>query len=173
MASTVPILETDRLILREFRRTDLDAHAATLGDGHVMRHIGGQPVSREDSWRRLLMSVGMWSVIGIGPWLVERREDGRYLGQIGFFEFERDVQPSIKGEPEMGWIFDRAAHGQGYATEAGQAALAWADEALKPQSIPAIIALENEPSMRLAERLGFVRQPDATYKGEPIALFRR
>lgn len=173
MVRPVPIIETERLILREFRRTDLDAHAATLGDGEVMRHIGGEPISREDSWRRLLMSVGMWSVIGMGPWVVERRSDGRYLGHIGFFEFERDLQPSISGEPEMGWIFDRAAHGQGYASEAGKAALQWADEVLKPKSIPAIIALDNEPSMRLAERLGFVRQPDGIYKGEPIALFRR
>ena len=173
MSRPVPILETERLILREFRATDLDAHAATLGDAEVMRHIGGEPLSREDSWRRLAMSVGMWSLLGMGPWVVERREDGRYLGHIGFFEFERDMQPSIKGEPEMGWIFDRAAHGQGYATEAGKAALQWADEVLKPASIPAIIDLENEPSMRLAERLGFVRQPDAIYKGEPIALFRR
>ncbi len=173
MGRPVPIIETERLILREFRRADLDAHAATLGDAEVMRHIGGEPISREDSWRRLMMSAGMWMLIGMGPWVVERREDGRYLGHIGFFEFERDLQPSIMGEPEMGWIFDRAAHGQGYATEAGKAALRWADEVLKPASIPAIIDLENEPSMRLAERLGFVRQPDATYKDKPIALFRR
>src|SRR3990170_3850570 len=173
MDRAVPILETERLILREFRRADLDAHAATLGDAEVMRHIGGEPISRGDSWRRLAMSVGLWSLLGMGPWVVERREDGRYLGHIGFFEFERDLEPSILGEPEMGWIFDRAAHGQGYATEAGIAALQWADEVLKPDSIPAIIDLENAPSMRLAERLGFVRQPDALYKDKPIALFRR
>jgi RimJ/RimL family protein N-acetyltransferase len=73
----------------------------------------------------------------------------------------------------MGWIFDRTAQGQGYATEAGMAALGWADEVLKPDSIPAIIDLENIPSMRLAERLGFVRQADAVYRDQPIALFRR
>ena len=173
MGRPVPIIETERLILREFRRADLDAHAATLGDIEVMRHIGGEPISREDSWRRLMMSAGMWMLIGMGPWVVERREDGRYLGHLGFFEFERDLQPSILGEPEMGWIFDRAVQGRGYATEAGIAALQWADEVLKPDSIPAIIDLENAPSMRLAERLGFVRQPDATYKDKPIALFRR
>ncbi len=50
---SAPTLETERLILREFREGDLDAHAATLGDEEVMRHIGGKPVSREDSWRRL------------------------------------------------------------------------------------------------------------------------
>ena len=170
---SVPILETERLILREFRRSDLDDHATTLGDVEVMRHIGGEALSREDSWRRLAMSVGLWSLIGMGPWVVERRADGRYLGHIGFFEFERDLQPSILGEPEMGWIFDRAAQGQGYASEAGRAALQWADDVLRPDSIPAIIDLENVPSMRLAERLGFVRQPNAIYKDKPIALFRR
>jgi RimJ/RimL family protein N-acetyltransferase len=171
--SLVPVLETERLILREFRRSDLDAHAATLGDAEVMRHIGGEALSREDSWRRLAMSVGLWSLIGMGPWVVERRSDGRYLGHIGFFNFERNIQPSIAGEPEMGWIFDRAAQGQGYATEAGTAALRWADEVLKPDSIPAIIDLENEPSMRLAERLGFIRQGDAIYRDKAIAMFRR
>jgi len=171
--SLVPIIETERLILREFRRTDLDAYAATMGDIEVMRHIGGEALSREDSWRRLATSVGLWSLLGMGPWVVERRADGRYLGHIGFFDFERDIQPSMRGEPEMGWIFDRAAQGQGYASEAGKAALQWADEVLKPDSIPAIIDLENEPSIRLAERLGFIRQADAVYKDEPIALFRR
>ena len=168
----VPVLETERLILREFRRSDLDAHAATLGDVEVMRHIGGEALSREDSWRRLAMSVGLWSLIGMGPWVVERRSDGLYLGHIGFFNFERDIEPSIAGEPEMGWIFDRAAQGQGYATEAGMAALRWADEILKPDSIPAIIDLENEPSMRLAERLGFIRQGDAIYRDKAIAMFK-
>jgi RimJ/RimL family protein N-acetyltransferase len=171
--SLVPVLETERLILREFRRSDLDAHAATLGDAEVMRHIGGEALSREDSWRRLATAVGLWSLTGMGAWVVERRSDGRYLGHIGFFQFERDVRPSITGEPEMGWIFDRAAHGQGYATEAGRAALRWADEVLKPDSIPAIIDLENEPSMRLAERLGFIRRADAIYRDHSIAMFRR
>jgi RimJ/RimL family protein N-acetyltransferase len=64
-------------------------------------------------------------------------------------------------------------HGQGIAFEACQAALAWADEALKAQSYPAIIDFENTPSMKLAERLGFVRQDDAVYRGEGIAFFRR
>jgi RimJ/RimL family protein N-acetyltransferase len=168
-----PRIETERLTLRGFRAGDLDAHAATLGDHDVMRHIGGSPVNREDSWRRLLMGIGMWATIGIGPWAVELKSDGRMIGHCGFFQFNRDMQPLILGEPEMGWIFDRSVHGQGIAFEACQAALAWADEALKAQSYPAIIDFENTPSMKLAERLGFVRQDDAVYRGEGIAFFRR
>jgi RimJ/RimL family protein N-acetyltransferase len=83
------------------------------------------------------------------------------------------MQPEISGEPEMGWIFDPSVHGQGIAFEACTAALAWADTNLDALSYPAIISLDNAPSIRLAERLGFDRLPDGVYKDEPIAVFRR
>lgn len=173
MIREAPRIETERLILREFRTGDLDAHAATLGDPEVMRHIGGSPVNREDSWRRLLMGVGMWSLMGMGPWAVERKSDGRMVGHCGFFQFNRDMTPQFLGEPEMGWILDRSVHGQGIAFEACRAALEWAEREIGAESYPAIIDIENAPSMRLAERLGFVRQPDAIYRDAPIAFYRR
>ena len=173
MVREAPRIETERLILREFRVGDLDEYAATLADEEVMRHMGGKPMIREDSWRRLLGGVGMWAMIGMGPWAVEQKSDGRMVGHCGFFQFHRDMQPPILGEPEMGWIFDRSVHGQGIASEACLAALDWAERALAAPSYPAIISLENAPSIRLAERLGFERLPDAVFRGEPIALFRR
>ena len=173
MHQFAPTLETERLILREFRKDDLDAHAATLGDEEVMRHIGGKPIGREDSWRRLLSGVGMWSLVGMGPWAVELKADGRMVGHCGFFQFNRDMDPLILGEPEMGWIFDRTVHGQGIALEACSAALSWAEREIGAPSYPAIIDVENVPSMKLAEKLGFVRQPDAIYRDAPMALYRR
>ena len=173
MRHSAPTLETERLILREFRKDDLDAHAATLGDEEVMRHIGGQPIGREDSWRRLLSGIGMWSLVGMGPWAVELKADGRMVGHCGFFQFNRDMEPPILGEPEMGWIFDRTVHGQGIALEACTAALDWAEREIKAPSYPAIIDVGNLPSMKLAERLGFVRQPDARYRDAAMAFYRR
>nr|NUR38330.1 GNAT family N-acetyltransferase [Sphingomonas sp.] len=168
-----PRIETGRLILRAFGAGDLDAHAATLGDEEVMRHIGGSAIGREDAWRRLLMGVGMWALIGMGPWAVELKANGRLIGHCGFFQFNREMAPLILGEPEMGWIFDRSVHGQGIAFEACSAALGWAEHEIDAESYPAIIDLENAPSMKLAERLGFERQADAVYRDAPIALFRR
>jgi len=173
LASQAPLIETERLLLRSFAADDLNAHAATLGDEQVMLHIGGKPLNREDTWRRLLSSVGMWQLMGMGAWAVERKSDGRMVGHCGFFQFERDMRPSILGEPEMGWILDRSVHGQGIAFEACHAALEWAETAIGAESYPAIIDLENIASMKLAERLGFVRQGDAVYRDSPIALFRR
>ena len=171
--NSAPLLETERLVLRSFTRHDLDAHAAKLADPEVVRHLGGHAFNREDSWRRLTMAVGQWPLLGYGYWAVTSKQDGRLIGEVGFADFERDLVPGIDGLPEMGWVFDASVHGQGIAAEAAMAALAWIDAAYAPPEIPAIISIENAKSMRLAERLGFVREPDALYRGEEIALFRR
>lgn len=168
-----PVLETRRLTLRPFRASDLDAHAAALGDPKVVRHLGGKTMAREEAWRRLLCAPGLWALLGYGYWAVERRTDGAWLGQIGFADFKRDMIPSIEGMAEMGWIFATHAQGQGFAGEAARAALDWADGALAAPEIVAIIDPENAASIRVAERSGFGEREPAIYLGEPILLFRR
>jgi RimJ/RimL family protein N-acetyltransferase len=168
-----PTIETPRLRLRPFRADDLDAQWASMTDPQVVRFLGGAPQSREETWRKILGSPGLWALLGYGYWAAERREDGAYLGQIGFADFKRDMNPSIEGIPEMGWILARQAQGQGYATEAVLAALDWADEALGGGEIVAIISHDNTASIRIAEKGGFVSREEALYKAEPILLFRR
>ena len=170
---SAPTLETERLILRSFRREDLDAHAAKLADREVVRHLGGHAFNREDAWRRLTMAVGQWPLLGYGYWAVELKAENRMVGEVSFADFERGMVPDISGAPEMGWVFDPSVHGKGIAAEAARAALDWIDATYAPPEIPAIISIENARSMRLAERLGFVREPDAVYLDELIALFRR
>jgi RimJ/RimL family protein N-acetyltransferase len=169
----IPSIETARLRLRGFRESDLEAQAAILGDAEVTRHLGGAVLSREDSWRRMLCAPGLWTILGYGYWAVERRDDGVFLGQVGFADFKRDMKPSIEGLPEMGWILAPHGQGQGYASEAVAAALGWADAELGAPEITAIIDPENARSIRLAERSGFDLREDATYRGERILLFRR
>lgn len=169
----VPTIETARLRLRAHRASDLGPQAEVLRNEEVVRHLGGTPHSREDTWRRMLAAPGLWTLLGYGYWCVERREDGRYLGQVGFADFKRDMTPSIENIPEMGWIFAPHAQGQGYASEAVAAAMDWADETLGRQELVAIISHGNEPSIRLAERSGFAVREEALYKDEPILLFRR
>jgi len=168
-----PTLETERLRLRAFRPSDLDAQAATMGDSEVVRHLGGHPFSREETWRKLLTGVGLWPLLGFGYWAVERREDGAYCGQAGFSDFKRDLTPSIEGTPEMGWIFAPAMQGKGYASEACAAGLRWLDEALPGREATAIISHANAASIRVAEKVGFSVREEALYRGEPILLFRR
>ncbi|MFL6763577.1 MAG: GNAT family N-acetyltransferase [Sphingomicrobium sp.] len=173
MFREAPRIETERLILRPFRSEDLEPLAAMWSDEQVVRYIGGQKLSREDTWRRSLAACGQWPYTGFGYWIAEARADGAVVGQLGFADFKRDMQPSIEGEPELGYVFAPSMHGQGIAGEACSAVLEWADANLGAPSYPAIISRENDASIRLAERLGFRREPDATYRGETIALFRR
>lgn len=169
----VPLIETDRLRLREFRQSDLGPQAEGLRDPAVVRYLTGKPHSREDAWRRLVAGSGMWNMLGYGYWCVERVSDGAYLGQIGFADHKRDIEPSIDGFPEMGWVFASHAQGHGYAREAAQAAIGWSDRTLGRQELVAIISHSNAPSIRLAETCGFRIRQEAVYGGEPILLFRR
>ena len=168
-----PRLETERLILRGFTAEDFDAYHATMSDPEVMRFLGAEPLGREEATRRMCLFTGVWELQGRGMWSVELKTGGPSVGHVGLFDLRRDMQPSIEGMPEMGWIFDRAVHGQGIAYEAARAVLDWHDATFGVVEIPAIISLGNEASMRLAERLGFIRDGDAVYRKETIALFRR
>ncbi len=169
----VPLIETARLRLREFRASDLELQAETLRDEEVVRYLGGRPIGREDAWRRMLAARGLWNVLGYGYWCVERLDDGAYLGQVGFADYKREMTPSIEGLLEMGWIFAPRAQGRGYAREGVQAALEWADRTLGSRDVVAIISHGNAASIRLAEKSGFRVREEAVYSGEPILLFRR
>lgn len=170
---TAPVLETERLILRPFRAEDVDAQASMMGDAVVMRHIGGKALSREDAWRKLLCGAACWDLFGWGYWAIGRREGGAMIGQLGFADFKRAMTPSIENLPEIGWMLAAEASGKGYATEAGTAALDWIDAAHGRPEVVAIIDETNKASIRVAEKLGFNEKGPATYRDEPILLFRR
>jgi RimJ/RimL family protein N-acetyltransferase len=159
--------------LREQRSDDLARHAAMLSDPQVFRFVGGHPQAREEAWRRLLGAAGLWAILGYGYWSLERKADGAYLGQIGFGDFMRDLEPSIEGLPEMGWLLPSEAHGQGYASEAVAAGLRWADRELGGLAFTAIIHPDNAASIRVAEKAGFGEPVETSYKGDPTLIFYR
>jgi RimJ/RimL family protein N-acetyltransferase len=170
---SAPTLDTERLVLREWRKEDFRPWLAICSEPAVTHHFGGKPMEAEDVFRRLAASVGSWVWNGFGSWAVERRSDGRLIGNAGLFTAWRDLQPEFGEEPEMGWIFATEAHGQGLAFEAGRAVLDWAEASLQPTPVWAIIAPANTPSFRLAERLGFDRHSETFYKEEPTTVLRR
>ena len=73
----------------------------------------------------------------------------------------------------MGWIFATESHGQGLAGEACRAVLDWVEANLKPTPLWAIIAPANEPSIKLAAKLGFERLHETSYHGDPTVVLRR
>ncbi|HEX6660951.1 MAG TPA: GNAT family N-acetyltransferase [Sphingomicrobium sp.] len=159
-------------MLRDFELRDLDYFLAFFGDPDASQHVGG-PSSREDTWRRMLAGAALWSLTGIGMWSLEDRASGETIGHLGFFDFLRDCEPSIAGEAEMGWILAPVAHGKGYATEACRAILEWFERNFGKRPIWAMISPGNEPSIKLAKKLGFVQQPDGTYRDKPQTYWLR
>ncbi len=172
-ARSAPTLETERLRLRHYRKSDFPAQLAIVGDEAVMRQLGAPALAAEECWRRLAASVGTWDLMGFGGWAVIRKADDKLVGTVSLFNAWRALEPAFGEQPEMGWIFATEVHGQGIAHEACRAALAWADRTLQPTPIWAIISPDNAPSFKLAERLGFERLDDSVYHDEPIAVLRR
>ena len=86
---------------------------------------------------------------------------------------ERDLQPGFDGAPEIGWVLSPTAHGQGFATEAVQAALAWADASLDQRATACIIAPANTASIRVALKNGFREKLTTTYRDSVTLMFER
>jgi RimJ/RimL family protein N-acetyltransferase len=169
----LPRLETNRLILREHTVQDFEAVYAMWSEPAVYRYIVGRPSTREEAWNRLLRYSGHWALFGYGYWVVEERATGSYVGEMGFADFHRDIVPRLDGRPELGWALKTMAHGKGYATEALRAITAWGDSHFAGKETAAIITPENTGSIRLAEKLGFTKKMEATYKGGPTVVFHR
>ena len=123
-AVQVPVLHTERLKLRGHRLDDFIASAAMWADPNVTRHIGGQPLTEEEAWTKFLRYVGHWALLGFGYWVVEEKATGSFVGEIGFADYKRDLEPSLHDKPEIGWVLAPRSHGKGYATEAVRAAIA-------------------------------------------------
>jgi RimJ/RimL family protein N-acetyltransferase len=169
----VPVIETERLKLRGHCIADFAASAAMWADPVVTRHIGGRPLSEEESWSRLLRYVGHWALLGFGYWVVEEQATGSFVGELGFADYKRDMEPSLKDTPEVGWIFAAQFHGKGYATEAVRAAVAWGDAHFGAARTACIIHPENLASIHVAEKCGYRKLQLATYKGHPTMVFVR
>lgn len=142
-------LETERLVLRQFRNSDLDAWAPICADPEVMRYLGtGVTLSRDDAWRSMAGILGHWALRGYGMFALESKATGELIGRVGFLEPE--------GWPgfELGWVLARPFWGQGYAYEAAVAARDYAWGPLGRDRLISLIRPDNKPSIRLAERLG-------------------
>ena len=170
-APAIPTLTTARLTLRAPRADDFDASFAMWRDPAVVRFIGGRAFSREEAWGRILRYVGHWAVLGYGLWAVEDRA-GRYVGEVGFGDFHRELEPGFGYTPEAGWVLAPWAHGQGLGREAVLAAVAWADRHLGERTV-CMIDPANAPSLAVAARAGYVETGRAAYKGEPTVLLER
>ena len=170
---TAPTLETRRLVLRAHQVEDFPNLAALWRDPLVTRFISGVPLTPEEVWSRLLRTAGHWLLLGFGYWVVEERATGKFLGEVGFADLKRAIEPPLGDAPEAGWVFASAAHGKGFAIEAVQAIHTWGANHFQTHGSACLIAPENQASFRIAAKMGYQETARSDYKGHPaVILFR-
>ena len=165
--------QSERLTFHRQSLADFADSAAMWADADTTRHIGGKPSTPEESWARLLRNAGHWSLLGYGFWAIREKHSNRFLGEIGFKQFRRSLDPALDALPEAGWVLAPWGRRQGFATEAVRAMLTWADNCPAWPETLCMIDPENGPSLRIASTSGYVELAAATYKEKPVRLFRR
>lgn len=147
------VLETPRVLLREFTRDDLDPLATMVGDPDQMRFYR-RPKTRDEASAWLNRNLTLYQRLGFGFWLMEAPITSEFIGYAGIRP--HDTLPEI----EMGWHTKKTHWRQGLATEV---ALACRDAAFDLFDIPRLIGIvvaENAASIRVAEKIGM--SPEST-----------
>jgi RimJ/RimL family protein N-acetyltransferase len=146
-----PAIETERLTLRPWRSADIAPNTAMLADPGTARFItaDGKPITDPFvGWRNAAIMAGHWALHGVGMFVVEEKQSGRFAGRVGPW--------SPTGWPgfEVGWGIAPDFRGKGYALEAARAAIDWAFATFEIDRIVHCIDRENVASQRVARRLG-------------------
>ncbi len=166
-------IETERLILREFRTSDFDAYFRLSSDPETFRYSERGPMSGEETWTRLLRHVGHWALNAYGIFAVEERESGNFVGEAGLEDFRRELGPEFDGVPEASWSMAPGAQGRGYATEAAAAALSWLERKRGVKRTVCLIHRDNAASLKVATKLGYSVLSEISYRGYPALVHER
>lgn len=146
-----PTLHTARLTLRPPRLADFEHWAAFFASPRSEHERG--PMDRVEGYRTWAADVALWSLRGYGPFGLDDRETGAYIGEVGIY------QPEGYPEPELGWFVIPEAEGKGYALEAAPAVMAWVRDSFGWDRLINIIDPANTRSIALGLRLGGVIDP--------------
>lgn len=170
---TAPEILTARTRMRGHRIADFDAMITMWSEDAVTRYILGRPSTPGETWSRLLRYIGHWQALGFGYWAIEDRNTGHFIGEVGFANYKRDIEPPLGETPEAGWVLAPEVHGQGIATEVMTAALDWADRNFTDPKTVCIFDPAHQGSMRVAAKLGYRASHVATFMDKPTQVMTR
>jgi RimJ/RimL family protein N-acetyltransferase len=164
------ILQTPRLVLREFAPQDADALALVLSDPETMRYYPApyDPAGVEQWIER---NRKRYQQDGVGLWAMELKktqgDTQEMIGDCGI------TLQQVEGESfyEIGYHLRRDLWGQGLATEAAIACRDWAFANLKTERLVSLIRPENLPSRRVAERNGMSVWKEVNWRGLPHYVY--
>jgi RimJ/RimL family protein N-acetyltransferase len=147
---------TERLLLRPYRESDLEALYAIRSRDDVMRFLYEEPLSRDEAHENLMERIGRDALRREGDELklaIEQRETGRMIGGANL-----TWSSAVHKQGEIGFMQHPDQHGRGYAREAMLAVLRLGFEGLDLHRICGRCDARNAASARLMERLGMRRE---------------
>lgn len=163
-----PGIETERLILRQWRAADVAPNTVMLSDPLSGRFITAdhKPVTEPmNGWRNSAVMAGHWVLHGFGMFVVEEKSSGQFVGRVG--PFFPPVWPGL----EVGWGIAKEFRGKGYAVEAARAAIDWSFTTFDLERIVHCIDRENAASQSVARRLGASNEGETILLGHPCDLW--
>lgn len=146
----MPVLETERLLLRRFTLDDAPFILTLVNDPAWLEHIGDRNVHSLDDARAYLRrgAMDMYERVGFGMYVMELRETGEAVGTCGLIRREglEDV--------DLGFAMLPRHRGKGLALEAARAVLQYATGTLGMDRVVAIVSGANDRSIRILEAIG-------------------
>jgi len=162
--TAIPVIETRRLVLRGPEPGDYPNFKATF-TSYRARFMGG-PLNEYEAWMLYAAEIGHWQIRGFGMWMIHDRETDRTLGMAGGWF------PAKWPEPELAWVIWPEVAGRGIALEATHAARRYFYETLGWDGAVSYIDPRHYESIKLAERLGAVKDHGARGVDGTDAVYR-
>jgi [ribosomal protein S5]-alanine N-acetyltransferase len=153
----VPILETERLILRRLMMDDLDDLFPLYRDREIRRYFPDGTRTYDETREELAWIIDVYyGQYGYGLWATIHKPTGAFIGRCGLIPWKFDERLEV----EVAYLLDKAYWGQGLATEAARAIVRYAFEQLKLSRLICLIDPDNEASRRVAQKIGMSLERD-------------
>ncbi|MFT5920228.1 MAG: ribosomal-protein-alanine N-acetyltransferase [Granulosicoccus sp.] len=156
-----PILETERLILREWVIEDAENFFDLNNDPEVVRYTGDPPFESIEATREFVKNYDAFEKEGMGRWVCILKETGENIGWCG-------LRRKPVGYVDLGYRFHRKHWNKGFATEAGKACLEFGFNQLGLEKIVAHAMIKNEASSRVMQKLGMRFVGEGINEGHPL-----
>lgn len=155
-------LETERLLLRRVTLRDANIMLAIWNDPAFVRHVGDRGIRTLEQAQAALAEgvLKLWDEFGYGPYCMILKSSESAVGICGLFRRENLEHPDI------GFAVLPQFCGLGLASEAADAVINYARDELDLKILTAIVAPDNDASVRLIEKLGFSFNRGITMPGE-------
>ena len=160
------VAETDRCVIREMTEEDLDAVYEVYAAPSITRYMEGLYENREEEMEYTRSYIkNAYTFWGYGTWVIERKEDRKIIGRVGF-----NLRDGYE-EPELGFVIMEEEQKKGYAFECCNAVLKLGKEEYEFEKVQTLVKEGNEASIHLCKKLGFVFDERVWIEGEEYLRF--